>query len=234
MSKRGWKKLFAALSKLVVELGLADVDAQSLFEAGCRSCLRLGHIGAAEDFLAAVDASKREGLVIACAYDVLESTESTSMAKKILGLAPESEQVRKDLTFVETLASLQSHGIEISLREVKKSANASQIFRGAICNATSTKGLRDVDAIVGLSERLGTGLSRTDVLLMLGETSFELQDALLCNRACVELIEGGTCEALPIVTKVVDSPEFLAKLDGRNSLVSFALRVPGATFCSRC
>lgn len=224
MSKRGWKKLFAALSKLVVELGLADVDAQSLFEAGCRSCLRLGHIGAAEDFLAAVDASKREGLVIACAYDVLESTESTSMAKKILGLASESEQVRKDLTFVETLASLQSHGIEISLREVKKSANASQIFRGAICNATSTKGLRDVDAIVGLSERLGTGLSRTDVLLMLGETSFELQDALLCNRACVELIEGGTCEALPIVTKVVDSPEFLAKLDGRNSLVSFALK----------
>lgn len=223
MSGKGWTKLCKALSMLIAELGLADVDAHSLFEAGCRCCLKLGHIGAAEEFLAGVEASKREGLVISCAYDVLESTESTRMARKILGLAADGEQSRKDLTFVETLDSLQSHGIDISFKEVQKSSNASQIFRGAICNATSTKGLRDVDAIVGLSESLGTGLSRADVLIMLGETSFALQDAVLCNQTCVELINEGTLQALPIVTKVVDSAEFLAKLDGKDRLISFAL-----------
>ena len=223
LSGRGWSKLHATLVQLVRQLCLAEEDTQALFELGCQCCLRLGHVAAAEAFLEDVEVSKREGIVISCAHDVLETSDSAKTAKRILALLPESERSCREVEFVDTVERLRSQGIDISLKQVRKSSNVSQLFRNAICNVTTTKGLQDVDAIVGLSESLNTGLSRNDVLMMLADTAFALQDASLCNQTCVEMVDAGAMDALPLLTKVVESAEFLERLDDRGRIISFAL-----------
>eukprot|EP00889_Picochlorum_renovo_P000304 jgi/Picre1/27334/NNA_000303.t1 len=133
----------------------------------------------AEEYLSTVSESTRETLILSYAqellYEVDTSDDAIHMAKKVLGLLPESQKARREIEFIENITKLRELGIELSAQQLQKSSNTSQMVLEA----------GDIDSV--------------------GRNRIWISDAALCEKICLQLVESEAREALPMILKVVES-----------------------------
>lgn len=193
VSSGEWRALWNNIDNIlnIVSLGTQYVD--KLHEMYCQFSLKLGFLSQAEEYLSTVSESTREEMLLSFAqelvYEVDTSDNAINMAKKVLGLLPESQKARHEIEFIENITKLRELGIELSAQQLQKSSNTSQMFFSAIHNVKSTEGLQDVEKVIRLSTSLNTGFSRLEILIQLAETAFGFQDAGLCEKVCLQLVE---------------------------------------------
>ncbi|WPT13673.1 MAG2-interacting protein 2 [Picochlorum sp. SENEW3] len=226
VSSGQWRDLWDIIDNVlhIVALGSQYVD--KLREMHCQYSLKLGFLSQAEEYLSTVSESTRETLILSYAqellYDADTSDDAIHVAKKVLGLLPESQKARHEIEFIENITKLRELGIELSAQQLQKSSNTSQMFSSAMHNVQSMEGLQDIEKVIHLSTSLNTGFSRLEILIQLAETAFGFQDAALCEKICLQLVESEARDALPMILKLVES-DLEIQQDTRSRLVSFAL-----------
>ena len=192
-----WGRFQDAILSIMGE-SLMDSDMQNKIEEKCcEYALRHGHIKLAERYLSDLRGERKEKLVLEIAQAVLLEADEISpssimLAKNLLASLPGSKTAEDELKFVDTVIKLGDLGIQVSISQIRKSLNPSQILLDAIQNVHSTKGLQDVDKVVALSNNLGTGFSRQLILRKIAETALREKDAYLCEKIALELADSET------------------------------------------
>ena len=197
INSREWGRLYDVVLSIIRE-SLMDEDMQNKIEEKCcEYALCQGHIKLAERYLSNLREEEKERLVLDVTQGVLLEADEISpssimLAKNLLAILPGSMKAESELKFVDTVIKLGDLGIQVSMSQIRKSSNPSQILLDAIQNVHSTGGLQDVEKVVALSNNLGTGFSRQLILRKIAETALREKDASLCERIALELADSGT------------------------------------------
>lgn len=226
-SRKDWNKVQDTFDLLVQELGISDGPREELQEFICQSSLRLGHIGPTEKYLGTIDSQKKEDILTSLAHNIIcvdegQHSDSIDTAKRLLNLIPDKSKAEKEILLLDTVVKLQELGIYVSARELKQSSNVSQLFQSAIQNIKSTSALHDIDKIIEMTCSLDLPLTNNEILVKLAETAFGLEDAALCEKLCLKIVQDGSLKAVPIVSNVAQS-NLNIRPESRQILLSFSL-----------
>lgn len=226
-NKSEWMKLLRILRELATDLNISPEHEEPLQEYVCQCSLRLGHVAPTEEFLESVEPAKRGALIIMLAHEAVCNSEelrfdTVNSIKKILAMLPDEANIQREMLLVDTVVKLRELGIKVSAHELQESSNVSQLFQNAIDNVSSTSGLHDIDRIVEMFGSLDMGFTSDKILQQLAHTALTFEDAALCEKLCLKLVESGSLESLHIVSKVAESD---LKIDpgSRKKMLSFAL-----------
>lgn len=193
VSSAQWRNLWEHVDSLLYIVNLGGQYVDKLREMHCQYSLKLGFLSQAEEYLSTVSESTKEELVLSFVQELLYEADTSDnaikRARKVLDLLPESQKAHHEIEFIENITKLRELGIELSVHQLQKSSNTSQMFYSAVHNVKSTEGLQDIEKVILLSTRLNTGFSRLEILIQLAETAFGFQDTTLCEKICLELVE---------------------------------------------
>jgi hypothetical protein len=187
-----WSSIWESL-EIIFESDLVCFPRDSIVSEFCKAALRVGLIGLGREKLGRLPKPLAEEIVVETAQELILSGNSSNeksvmVAKEILDLVPDNEVAKKEKSFILAAIRLKEFGIDVPPAQLRHSENSSQLFTTALNNVTSTKGLEDIDGVIGISASLQTKFSAVDVLELLGEIAMKFQDVDLCEKVASSLI----------------------------------------------
>ena len=187
-----WSSIWDSL-EILFELNLVCFPRDAIVSEFCKASLRVGLIDLGREKLGLLPQTLAEEIVVETAQELILSGNSSKeksvmIAKEILDLAPENDVAKKEKSFILAAIRLKELGIDVPPAQLRQSENSSQLFTTALRNVTSTKGLEDIDGVIGISASLQAKFSAIDVLELLGEIAMKFQDIDLCEKVASSLI----------------------------------------------
>ena len=187
-----WASVWDSLETLF-ELGLSPFPRDSIVSEFCKAALRVGLIGLGREKMGLLHNNLAEDIAVETAQELILSGNSSSehsvmLAKDILDLFPDNEIAKKEKSFILAAIRLKELGIDVPPAQLRHSENSSQLFTTAIHNVTSTKGLGDIEGVIGISSSLRTNFSAVDVLELLGGVAIKFRDTNLCEKVASSLL----------------------------------------------